>query len=550
MTTATLPRVRETRRPVEDFFRLRFRESALAPAINEVGRSARVVIITEGLGNVRDRNFYMPSAVASAVQAFEGKQFYLDHPSAFEDDDRPERSVRDLAGFFSDCETGSLRDPETGDELAACFATLHFAESEPGQLAFDQVRTALAYQKRYPNSKDVYAGISINAGGIGHPGTIKGMQVNIVTQLAEAFSADIVTKPARGGKFLAQVRESVVGSRAGISARVAEWQRNQGRASGQPHRAWIGLREGQGMATQTTLSEAQRKALTNVILRKLKEAWPPSGGAAPKDDAASAARGEDAPAEVPAGDSSPEATDVVALAQDIQQDIATLIDNLPGSEQPLPGVDGPLGVGGDEEGEIGMGMDQGMRTGGDEMAGAGAGRMKYACEGCGRENEVLPPSGYTLTRSTEVERRPAREAHDHGNTAGHDALVDRLRRQLETKEVRFQEAKGNERRLLRENIALRAENHATRLEQQAAVALREAKIPADVLSVDDLVGYHPSQWKWQITIADRFLAREARRGGMSHRSSGAQGGGSREAEPPSDGDAAKHFADNYPRGER
>ena len=51
-------------------------------------------------------------------------------------------------------------------------------------------------QQQFPNSKDVYAGISINGGGVSHPGTIKGMRVNMVTEIQEAFSADIVTKPA------------------------------------------------------------------------------------------------------------------------------------------------------------------------------------------------------------------------------------------------------------------------------------------------------------------------------------------------------------------
>jgi len=177
-------------------------------ALDPVGRSARVVIISEGLGNLRDRNFYSAEAVASAVAIFNGKQFYIDHPSQSDEQDRPERSVRDLAGYFYDCSLGEVEDPESGERLKACFGTLKFDESASGQLAFDKVKTAIEYQKRFPNSKDVYAGISLNAGGASHPGTIDGQRVNVVTEIAEAFSADIVTKPARGGKFLALTQES------------------------------------------------------------------------------------------------------------------------------------------------------------------------------------------------------------------------------------------------------------------------------------------------------------------------------------------------------
>lgn len=172
-------------------------------------RSMKVLIITEGLGNLKDKNFYSEQAVQSAVKVFNGKKFFIDHPSRSEEDDRPERSVRDLAGYFYECQLGQVRDPDTGEQLAACYSKLKFAESEPGELAFKQSLAALEYQKRFPQSKDVFCGISINGGGISHPANVKGVEVNMVTEIQEAFSADIVTMPARGGKFLAVVRESI-----------------------------------------------------------------------------------------------------------------------------------------------------------------------------------------------------------------------------------------------------------------------------------------------------------------------------------------------------
>jgi len=110
----------------------------------------------------------------------------------------------------------------------ACFASLRFDESASGQFALDKVATALEYQQRFPNSKDVYAGISINGGGVSHGGTIRGMSVNVVTEIQEGFSADIVTKPARGGRFLAL--------NAKEAARAAEWKRKTARESRTPTR--------------------------------------------------------------------------------------------------------------------------------------------------------------------------------------------------------------------------------------------------------------------------------------------------------------------------
>jgi hypothetical protein len=211
--TATLAPPKKKTTPLRETQRVRFNYvtrflEAGAGGLDEQARTARVVIITEGLGNLRDKNFYTRPAIESAVKIFPSKQFYIDHPSRSEEEDIPERRIRDLAGYFVDAKLTTIRDPETGEDLAACVGTLRFSESEPGNLALAQVKTALEYQRQFPNSKDVYAGISINGGGVSHPGTIRNMEVNLVTEIQDAFSADIVTKPARGGKFLALMREA------------------------------------------------------------------------------------------------------------------------------------------------------------------------------------------------------------------------------------------------------------------------------------------------------------------------------------------------------
>ena len=180
--------------------------------VDDQARTARVIVLSEGIGNLRDSNWYSPDAVATLVDGLAGVQVYLDHPSAQEEEDRPERSVRDLCGWYSDPQLGTTRDAETGESLACCYATLNFSDAPPGQLALDQVRAALRYQEQFPDSKSVYAGISINAGGMSEEATVGGRRVNAVSEIVDVFSADIVTKPARGGRFLA-LAESEWGTR-------------------------------------------------------------------------------------------------------------------------------------------------------------------------------------------------------------------------------------------------------------------------------------------------------------------------------------------------
>ena len=110
---------------------------------------ARVCIITTGLGNLRDRNYYTDEAITSCVSLFNGKQFFLDHPTETEESDRPERSVRDLAGYFYDTSVGTVRDPVTNETLKACFASLSFDESDAGRTARAKVAKAIEYQRKF-----------------------------------------------------------------------------------------------------------------------------------------------------------------------------------------------------------------------------------------------------------------------------------------------------------------------------------------------------------------------------------------------------------------
>lgn len=164
-------------------------------------RTADVLIIEEGLGNRRDKHYYGTDTLLTAVAqgVFEGAQAYADHPSRTEESDRPERSVRDLIGYYYD-----VRSTKSAANKAAICAKLKIQEGQ--DWAFGLIREAIDYAKRFPGK--VYAGLSINADGDVSPAEVGGQQVNYVHSITDVFSADLVTRPARGGKFLTLVENA------------------------------------------------------------------------------------------------------------------------------------------------------------------------------------------------------------------------------------------------------------------------------------------------------------------------------------------------------
>lgn len=107
-----------------------------------------------------------------------GTQVYLDHPGATEQHDRPERSVRDLAGKIV---TAPVYE---GDGL---YSEVEF----------------------YPHMAPVIeamwedVGMSIRAAGTAEHGERDGRSGPIITSLSEGVSVDVVTKAGAGGKLVA-----------------------------------------------------------------------------------------------------------------------------------------------------------------------------------------------------------------------------------------------------------------------------------------------------------------------------------------------------------
>jgi hypothetical protein len=178
----------------------------------------KVALIQEGLGNMRDGFFYGKDAIQSGIQAFEGRKCFADHPSQSEEQDRPERSVRDIIGHFE-----NVAVEENEDKSLSLVADLVMPPDPPFEWARALVRQAAEYNKKYPEQNLV--GLSINASGDAQempwddflksydlPESCKpklmtakenGMDsIRLVSTIKDAVSCDLVTEPGAKGKVI------------------------------------------------------------------------------------------------------------------------------------------------------------------------------------------------------------------------------------------------------------------------------------------------------------------------------------------------------------
>ncbi len=162
-------------------------------------REMQVVALSSGTS--KNGYFYTPEVVASLVPLLEGAQAFADHPGP---QDRPERSVRDLVGFYRGAHV-EMGAPAGGKpESAQVVATLHLLES--ADWLWSMMSEAL--EQGMPGligiSIDVQANVEAQ-----RPGG-RGQVVKAVTHLASLNSCDVVTRPSAGGRLLGIRRESAV----------------------------------------------------------------------------------------------------------------------------------------------------------------------------------------------------------------------------------------------------------------------------------------------------------------------------------------------------
>lgn len=180
----------------------------------------RVTLIEEGLGNFGDAFYYTRDALESAVSAFDGKKSYANHPSKFDEENQPERDTRDILGNFENLEVVD------DNGRATLQADLVIPAGEPFDWARAMCEHALNYKKTNGNKE--FVGLSINASGDAAEESIddviarapapcldklkeakeKGIEsVNVVSEIQDAVSVDLVTEAGAGGKILKLLEE-------------------------------------------------------------------------------------------------------------------------------------------------------------------------------------------------------------------------------------------------------------------------------------------------------------------------------------------------------
>lgn len=145
-----------------------------------------VQIITPGWGS---SGYYSPEVLEAAAQAQvfrKGLKMFLDHPTPVENDERPNRSVKDIAAVLAEDARWD------GAALRAPVKT------------FGQWRELVA--EMVDADADVI-GVSIRADAQVSEGEAEGRSGYLIQEISNARSVDFVTEPGRGGKIL-QVLES------------------------------------------------------------------------------------------------------------------------------------------------------------------------------------------------------------------------------------------------------------------------------------------------------------------------------------------------------
>lgn len=164
------------------------------------GPVVKCVLITEGLGNRADMHYYGRECIQNGVELFEGQPCFVDHQKRSEQQDQPERTVRDKCGYFKNVRA------ENVDGRLGLVAELHYDLSETGKYAYDKACTAIHYKTEFPGSSKEYVGLSIAADGKLEERVVQVgdeiLDVKYVTEFTAVGSVDEVTSPARGGRFI------------------------------------------------------------------------------------------------------------------------------------------------------------------------------------------------------------------------------------------------------------------------------------------------------------------------------------------------------------
>lgn len=210
-------------------------ETLTEAAVTEDGATLLRIIGPGWSGNGR----YYPAEVLErdGPDVFvEGTRTFIDHPARSEETDRPERSVRDLAGTLTEDARWEADGP-----------------AGPGLYA--EARIVDDYRPLIDDLADV-VGPSIRAEGTGEHGEAEGRQGTIITSITSAESVDYVTRPAAGGRVLSLI-EAVRDHRLEEARNAAHW------LEAHIHRSFTDVAD--RLFAEGHLSREERMALSSAI---------------------------------------------------------------------------------------------------------------------------------------------------------------------------------------------------------------------------------------------------------------------------------------------
>ena len=157
------------------------------------GFSYKVHVIKEGPTKTGGK-IYSKKAIQDVVEKLNGVKLFANHPSKSEQDEQPERTVENVAGWYKDPKLVQVVGSD-GKLVYAAEATLHMVKTGPKAWLGEAIRQA--YEQGNPS---LY-GISIVGQGVATQDRNTGSIV--VESVDSLLSADLVTYPNAGGEILA-----------------------------------------------------------------------------------------------------------------------------------------------------------------------------------------------------------------------------------------------------------------------------------------------------------------------------------------------------------
>lgn len=430
-------------------------------------RIIKCILITEGPGNKVDRRFYTRQFIEDAAKKYEGARAFLNHQTEEEARERSEGDIKDQVGYYRGLNVQPTVDPETGKTVMGVFGDLHVDESTAGDEAWSKAKAQMEYLKEFPESSDVYVGLSINGAGIpGGTVVMEGQQWTQMVGVGSADSVDVVTRPARGGRFLA-LSESVK-QETNMNKKLLILAAKIGEANKK-------LRTERDAGKKANL-EAELEGLQSQLAREAEKAPPP---APPKADD---------------GEESEEAKEAREAAEAEE------------AKESDGDYDGPPMD--DMKKKIPKQPDES-----DEDHEARIKDIHAAMTNKSTENEGAKESFRGMSTKQLREKHPAL----------FQAVAESVRKNLGAQASDVPALKGRVRELESQLQESRVKERILDDTQEAKAMLAEAKIPTAFLSVADLIGKTTEQKRREITRTQALV--EAATGGSFNFPSGARGGG-------------------------